>query len=446
MNNSSKMRDPDGSLERYADFFRMDDYLQKSAQERFKTLTLEQQVHSSCNRAHRFQEKVLHQYGRGDLLGTIKDTILAGLNELCEQQDYIRARGRRELHPLYATTALIYDHGVIRDIYAFVALIFLLDETGECSMQLQTMLTPAADISTSYLLHLLITAFIPDFELVKKYKTDKYRAPWTDPILRALAQSGEWRAPALGAHMKNWQRLMRPYGWKPKLDLRRGHDNLFCDFAFEVALAVCAYDIDDSSFAAHPYYPRDLVEYYRKHVRGTRDAWRPETAGVRTAIIAPPLPKKADLAKSKRKNFARWVELICDGDVDATESVFEEVGKPRKVNDLQEVLEALVGQVIQADIKDDETLELQASGIAVSRGLEEFEAAPGPPFGAARCIAMLSAFAPWLSRRGYRLVSFDDNDDSWNAVAVKAEHFSELLALSAQLGIATCDPNDVCDV
>ena len=49
-------------------------------------------------------------------------------------------------------------------------------------------------------------------------------------------------------------------------------DMVFCDFAFEVVLAVCGWDIDDSSFADHPYYPADLVRYYRENVRHSRDA------------------------------------------------------------------------------------------------------------------------------------------------------------------------------
>lgn len=104
---------------------------------------------------------------------------------------------------------------------------------------------------------------------------------------RGLSLPVASRPAALHAHMKNWQRLMRTYGWKPNLMPRIGHDRLFCDFAFEVTLAVCAYDIDGSSFRDHPYYPRDLVDHYRQNLRHHRDGWRAEGESAPGSLPSP---------------------------------------------------------------------------------------------------------------------------------------------------------------
>jgi len=329
------MRDPAGNLEQYDEFFRTAAFLAQARQDGFDNETLEQQVHLKFRDIRAFQNHILHVYGRGDPLRTIKDEILAGLPVLRRDLDFLRTRGA-EFNP-HLTRVTVVD-GTTRINYAFAAFVLILVTDDDALQSFRNMIEPAEQDTTSYLFHLLVKSFFPEFELAKKYSTDKYRALWTDPILQVLAQPGEKRPAAMAAHMKNWPRLMRPHGWKPNLDTRPGKDNLFCDFAFEVALAVCAYDIDDRSFAAHPYYPRDLVEYYRKHVRGIRDVWRPESAGAGVPIIAPPLPRKADLAKSRRKNFARWVELACDGDVHVTEAVLEDVGKLRKVRELDALL------------------------------------------------------------------------------------------------------------
>jgi hypothetical protein len=284
---------------------------------------------------------------------------------------------------------------------------------------------------------LLVKAFVPAHALAKKYKPNKYTDPWTAPVLRALALPAGDRPAALAAHMKNWTRLMRPFGWKPGLDTRPGGDRLFCDFAFEVALAVCGWDIDDSGFAAHLYYPRDLVEYYRANVRHTRDAWRAEGAGAGVEIVAPPPPVKSDLAKTRRKGIARWLELVADGDQDAVEAVLEAIGKPRKIKDLDELFAALgeSGVAIHADIKDDATLAAQADALSGARGLREFDGPAAPPAGPARCEALLQAWNGWLAERGYRLAAIDGQDDAWHAVIVRAAYVDELAALSRELGI-----------
>ena len=433
------MRDPAGNAERYTDFFSTLAFREQSLADKFADAPTDKQVLFKSRNFEFSEESLVHAYGAGTSLAALRDEVLARTGLMLESADFIREKGNPEEwdnpYPF---------HGTSRTSIALAGIALLLVEANDYPRVFERLVSPEPG-SRSYLADLLLKSFIPDYALAKKYKSDKYAAVWMDPVLRALAVPPEQRAQALAAHMRNWCRVMRPWGWKPDLDTRPGQDNLFCDFAFEVALAVCAYDIDDSGFRNHPYYPRDLVEHYRAHVRHTRDAWRAEGVGPGVPVTAPPPPQKADLAKSKRKAAARWVELACDGNVDATDAVLEAIGKPRKFDGIDELMAALAGngQAIHADIKDDETLAIQAGRVAEDRGLGAFDGPPGPPFGPARCTATLLAFAEWLQARGYRLVDLDNGDDAWHAVVVKAEYAAEFLELGGQLRLAAREPADV---
>jgi hypothetical protein len=425
-----KMRDPAGSLQSYEQFFERNNWLMEGRAEIFANGDLERQSDYSYKHFRLSMEGVLHSYGRGDPLNEVQELVRAQTSLLVDDVHFLES-----VTPEGIKTGYLIDCTWRRDA-SFVGLALLLVESPDYLLALRKLISPDP-VSHAFLTDALVKAFIPNNPLAKKYKTDKYSAVWMEPIQRALALPADERAYALAMHMKNWCRIMRPWGWKPNLKPVYGGDNLFCDFAFEVALAVCAYDIDDSTFKDHPYYPRDLVEHYRTTIRHKRDAWRAHGAGAGVPIVAPPLPKKADLSKSKRKAVARWIELVCDGDIDAIETVLETIGKPRKVEDISELMESLAesSQAIQADSKDDETTLLQAAQLAEQRALGDFDGPPGPPFGPARCRAGLLAFAHWLQPRGYRLVDLDNDDDAWHVVVVKTDYHAELLALSDSLKI-----------
>lgn len=284
---------------------------------------------------------------------------------------------------------------------------------------------------------MLLHAYDSFHPVTSGYQKDKYTAVWEHPVLRILAMPVEERPAAMSMHMQAWPRLVSPSGYREKLTSPPSFHWRWCDLAYEVALAVCAYDIDDSTFRDHPYYPRDLTDYYRQHIRHSRDQWRPLYVGADLPINVPPPPKKADLAKSKRKGIARWVELVADGDIDATEAVLEATGKPRKIHDLETLLQNLAENSIAlyADLKDDDTLEQQASDLSEARGLGVFDGPPGPPYGPARCEATLLAWSDWLAERGYLLVDIDDEDCDHHAVVVNTVFYLELQQLSEQLGI-----------
>jgi hypothetical protein len=432
-------RNPSGFTERYEAYFAsatkatdLDRY------QKIPATNLRRQLLERSWAMGRFARYITHQYGRGDPLKLLVEEVADVLPVLMQDAEYVRVHGS-ETNPDLKTFRPI--KGTRREDFQFSAFALLLGSGA--SLQEYVDLVSTAGQDRGYFFDLLVKSFVPDWQFAKKYKTDPYLRPWTVPILRILGSPSSGHATSMAGHMLNWCRLMRQFDWKP--DPRPDDLIFFDDFAFEVALAVCAYDIDDSSFNDHPYYPRDLVEYYRANLRDTRDAWRPKGQGAGVPIIAPPPPAKADLSKSKRKNVARWVELVSDGDNDATEAVLEAIGKPRKFKEIGELIEALNDSslAIHADIKDDATLVYQASVLAAARGLGEYEAPVDPPQGPARCSAALLHFAGWLRERGYRLVDLDGQDDAWHAVLVKAEYEAELQALSGALGLLTRVPEDV---
>ena len=273
----SAMRDPAGNAEAYKNFLGGTFF---HTQEEFAAFPLQSRVAWSQTTFGKLPRYLVHLYGGGGSLADIKASVLSISEILVESKKYLLEHADAPIRDEYPLM------GNERRYVGFAAISLLLINEANYLETFKKLVPPSGD-GRAYLFDVLIKSFIPDYPLLKKYKPNKFATPWSEPVLRALAGPPEQRAEALAAHMKNWCRLMRPWGWKPDLDTTVGKDNLFCDFAFEVALAVCAYDIDDGSFRDHPYYPRDLVDAYRANVRNARDAWRPVGAGRRRAGNGP---------------------------------------------------------------------------------------------------------------------------------------------------------------
>jgi hypothetical protein len=421
------MRDPAGNIKAYDEYFQIEAYLEEDFDKTFSELELRSKLHKLGHLCSNDQDYLRHQYCVGTSLEEISATLRQRTARMLDSTAFMHANGSKHAQPL---------SGVERLSFSYLAFAALLLPEPAIFDQIRPMVSVDKE-QQSYLFDLLLHAYAPQHLMAKKYKPNKFKSPWLDPVVRALALPPQQRAAAMARHMRNWPRLMRGSGWKPNLNTAPGHDNLFCDFAFEVALAVCAYDIDDSSFSDHPYYPADLVRHYRANVRSTRDAWRAAGVGAGVTITAPAPPPRADLAKSKRKGLARWIELVADGDGDATEAVLEATGKVRKVKDLDELLCALSDNnvAVHADIKDDQTLEIQASALGEARGLGPFDGPTTPPQGPSRCEAILLAWRDWTAARGYVQVGIDLQDDAWHAVLVREAYRDELLQLSSELAI-----------
>jgi len=431
--NKEQRRDPQGTDEAYRIYFESMQRQEPGLETDLEAPPLQIRLNAANALIRLYKDYPGHLYADGAPLQQLRNELDSKASRMAELGLFLRTEGPRA-NPDYARYYPLLGND--RNALGFIALDLLLSDSAAQLDRLAGMISTVPDWRM-YLVDLLVHAFCPARPLAKKYKADKYQKLWAEPVVRALALPAEQRAEALARYMNYWGRIMRPWGWKPKLDLRLDGDALFSDFAFEVALAVCAYDIDDSSFRDHPYYPADLVTYYRANLRHTRDAWRAQGAGAGVEIVAPPPPPPADLAKSKRKGIARWLELVCDGDNEAVESTLEVIGKPKKLKELDELLEALGStHALRADMKDDDTVVDTLSQMAAARGLAGFDAPADPPSGPARCSAALLAFAGWVEQHGYTALALDDGWDNWVAVLVRSAYRDELLQLSGTLGIA----------
>lgn len=87
-----------------------------------------------------------------------------------------------------------------------------------------------------------------------------YPRPY-QPLFDALDAPKEKQATLAARFLKNWyEGCKRTYWHNSARDENSGY---FGFWSFEAALVVRLWDIDDSAFAAHPNYPRDLVHWKR---------------------------------------------------------------------------------------------------------------------------------------------------------------------------------------
>lgn len=424
----SAMRDPQGDLHQYAVMLDVEIRSREKMARHLPGLPLKQVLYRLAAQFWEDQKYVLYRYGQGVPLAVLAQDAAACTRAMLADLQFVQREGGE----LYAGICPV--EGAWRWNYGLAAMVLLLADDPQLPAAFTGLMSEGPDQRT-YLFDLLVKAFVPGRPIAAHYHPNRYALPWSEPVVRALALPPAQQGAALARHMENWPRLMRPYGWKPALDFSPGRDRLFCDFAFEVALAVCGWDIDDSGLAHHPYYPRDLVAWYRARIRHGRDAWRAHQAGAGVGIAAPPLPTACELAGSTRHGLARWIELAADGDQDATDAVLEAVGNPPV--DLDELACALgdADIALYADIEDDETLAAQIDAVSAARGLGVFDEPAAPPSGRARCSALLRAWEAWLAERGYRLAAAE-LEGAWHALVVRTACIGEFQALAGTFAIA----------
>lgn len=300
-----------------------------------------------------------------------------------------------------------------------------------------------------YLFELFFKAFIPDWKLPKKYSRKgliKHSLSWSDPLQKILATDD--KSVGLVDYLRHYEKFTQkfvPYGWVPWGKLppekqsagRPGYGNANHDFAFGVALAVCAWDIDDAEFRSHPYYPRDLVDYYRNNIRHTRDQWRAEGVGPGVAVELPPRPPKMDLSKSKSKNVKRFVELVADGDTDVVGEVMLELGRVKKIKEPDEffLLLSEAGVAARADVKDSDKLQDDLTEIFAVREIGEAVSSDATNAGVERSEIVLSEAHAAAIKRGYNLLQMDTEEDAFASVLIDIRYLEELTNLASQIGL-----------
>lgn len=300
-----------------------------------------------------------------------------------------------------------------------------------------------------YILDYLQSAFRQDYKTARKYTRNKFAHVWADPVHKALTQNPQNKEATLAQLMESWaDRLSKlvPLDWKPweeeqyKYITDEGRKiyappNL--DFAYEVALAVCAFDLDDTSFRDHPYYPRDLVDYYRDNVRHTRDGWRKPGAGP-TLELEPYEVKRIDLSKKKTKGFRRWLDIASDGDPDAVGEALRQLTNLRRVKNLGQVISVMgdYGIALAVDLKDDETCESELLRLINERNISLEYVTPKTKYaaGSGRCGELFEHAREWIAEHGLRLIQLSEDGD-WDAVVINQTWENEFRELSKQLGV-----------
>lgn len=293
------MRNPIGHVGSYQEYFASMADGERGWDAEFADLPPFNQAAMTWSRLNDGKKFLLHQYGAGFDLEFIATTLR-------ERMPRMLADGDVRLHSKHPQWSDYHLSGNSRVDVGLVALALLLVTANEILLQLRQCIS-FLRTQRRYLFDLLL-ADDPVQQVVHDDQKNNYTARWADPILRVLAMPVEKRATAIAAHMQAWLRLLSPFGYKDKLHNPPWFYAHSCELAYEVALAVCAYDID------------------------------------------------------------------------ATEAVLDATGKPRKICDLQTLLQN-------------------------------------------------------LTERGYQLVDIDDGDSDWHAVVVNTKCYPELQQLSEQLGI-----------
>lgn len=295
----------------------------------------------------------------------------------------------------------------------------------------------------------LYDAFLPD-GVPRPAQHDKPSWGGWNKLAQAMAGERDQQQAGIERYMARWNQMMKPLGWKAQrryplrdaqglvIEHNCTYPGTFMHFATEAALVVCALDLDDSAFCEHPYYPRDLVDHYRRHVRIQRDSWRAQNAGLRLSVPVPPPVKKIELHSSKSKGIKRWLELVSDGNCDAVEQTLHEVGRVRNLKtQLLTALEVLreANAAVCTDIKDDTELESQIDAMLEARNLAGFDACGLSGTGAQRCEALMQRLEIWLSTKSYVLLQPLQDTDVWIGWLVAREHLNEYLSVSHAIGV-----------
>lgn len=113
---------------------------------------------------------------------------------------------------------------------------------------------------------LLARIYIPEREIAPPGPIDHYQMKFYTPLVDMIDLAPPAQAKALKTYVNGWYNNMRGYAWHDIHKSYRGMESLYTGYwAFQVAGAVCAFGLDDSSCRASPYYPVELVDYYRAH-------------------------------------------------------------------------------------------------------------------------------------------------------------------------------------
>jgi len=265
----------------------------------------------------------------------------------------------------------------------------------------------------------------PNYHYDGDYDAKSNALAGDDQLVELLRQPAEtWQQGCLN-FMHRWPKTMKAHGYRDYFDAAKGARPAY---PTSLAMVVCAFDIDDSGFRHLPFYPMDIVDYYRAHRRPGRAPWQDPVRAIPEHAF--PRPKKIYPLRSSEA-YSRWIEIISNGSPERCRKV---LGRRKTMPDLFTVTEALVnvGLAICADWKDDETMEAQAKDMYMAWGHPWPVDGASTLQGAARVSELLNALD---AATGPRLAVITDESDTVMAVLIDADREAEFTELCEQLEV-----------
>ncbi|NHQ86765.1 DUF1911 domain-containing protein [Iodobacter sp. HSC-16F04] len=83
------------------------------------------------------------------------------------------------------------------------------------------------------------------------------------PLAKVIVSPAEERPALVKAFLDGWYKKMKDCYWYGSHTDEVGHSSYFGYWAFEAALVTFLWDVDDSSYRDHLYYPKDLIDFAR---------------------------------------------------------------------------------------------------------------------------------------------------------------------------------------
>jgi hypothetical protein len=367
---------------------------------------------------------LLQRYARGDSLALLRRHFHEDYRPVLQQAADLSAK----LFPDHRLRLHVEQPASWMLLFALVCF----DDDGAQMAHLDNWFTPDC---YPVLFAMVRKAFAPGERYAAALNTEHKATPHEEQLVGALLQPSATWPHAFSAYMKQWPRLMKAFGYREQVEDGK---TAFDYFPLHLGLAVCAFDVDDSAFRHLPYYPRELVDYYRAHMRPTRDAWR-------TSVVDPgeglhdrarPKPKK-DYVLSKAEAYARWLELVCGEQRALINAAGKALGKRKTMPSIDALAAALasVGLALHADLKDEDTVAAQATALCKAWELPASVLVDKAQQGTAGVTVVLNALQDHANDNERRLAVLDDGGDNWNAILYSYHHEAEFTTLCEQLGV-----------
>ncbi|KIP98350.1 hypothetical protein RU07_22135 [Agrobacterium tumefaciens] len=193
---------------------------------------------------------VIYQYSRGDSFDEIRPNVWRWI-ELKELQARVYATTPAEFHKVRA----MYERVTLDTVYDALTMMAFSKALHFSGDERKRLLKAIGHSGEDALID--IAAVKMGDNVRQASSTSKFPKVY-GPLLEIWGSDPERRADAVVAYGKSWKKKMRPIYWSDNLN--GGEGAYFGYWAFELALSVILFNIDDKALRANPYYPADVVD------------------------------------------------------------------------------------------------------------------------------------------------------------------------------------------